>query len=135
MAEPPAGTEQFRVGKEVGVTPGKVVFRNTLIELIQYSPSTQQIHAEPMLIVPAWIMKNDILDLSPYNSMVKFLVDQSLTVFMISWKNPGTDDRDLGMSDYLDSGVLAALTAIQAIVPGRKYTGTGYLYWRQPVRC
>ncbi len=117
---------EYAVGKDVAATPGKVVFRNNLIELIRYSPSTETVHPEPILIVPSCIMKYYILDLSPHNSMVKYLVDQGHTVFIISWRNPDADDRDLKMQDYLSSGVLAAMAAAKASSGAARLHTVGY---------
>jgi len=123
---PAPGTDKFRVGEQVAVTPGKVVLRNELIELIQYAPQTTGVYSEPILITPAWIMKYYILDLSPHNSLVNYLVAQGHTVFMISWRNPSAMDRDLGMDDYVRLGLRASLDAVAAICPGRKVNAVGY---------
>ncbi|HLX15628.1 MAG TPA: alpha/beta fold hydrolase [Bradyrhizobium sp.] len=122
----PQGDKEFVVGKTVATSRGKVVYRNKLIELIQYYPSTGQVRPEPILIVPAWIMKYYILDLSPHNSLVRFLTDQGFTVFMISWRNPGAADRDIAFDDYRSLGVEAAVAAIADIIPGRQIHALGY---------
>ncbi len=118
--------EGYQIGTDLACTPGKVVFRNDLFELIQYAPQTEVTHPEPVLFIPAWIMKYYILDLSPHNSMVSYLVGQGFTVFMISWCNPTADQAELSLEDYRKRGVMAALDTINAIVPGQKVHANGY---------
>jgi polyhydroxyalkanoate synthase len=116
----------YQPGVDVAITPGRVVHRNHLVELIQYSPSTPSVQAEPVFIVPSWIMKYYILDLSPANSMVRWLVGQGHTVFILSWRNPDESDALLDMSDYLHLGLFDALAAIARLVPGQAVHAAGY---------
>ncbi|OUM00907.1 PHA/PHB synthase family protein [Variovorax sp. JS1663] len=124
--QPPQGVEAFVPGKDVACSPGKVVLRTRLMELIQYEPTTATVHPEPILVMSAWIMKYYILDLSPDNSLIRYLVGQGHTVFAISWKNPDAADADLGIEDYLRLGLMASLEAIHAIVPRRRIHALGY---------
>jgi len=107
----------FKVGRDVAATPGKVVLRNRLIELIRYDAQTKTVHPEPVFIVPSWINKYYILDLSRHNSMVRFLVEQGHTVYMLSWLNPDAADHELTMDDYLRLGLFDALARIAELSP------------------
>ncbi|MCB1337666.1 MAG: alpha/beta fold hydrolase [Maritimibacter sp.] len=118
--------EGYEIGKHLACTPGKVVFRNDICELIQYTPTTEKVRPEPILIVPAWIMKYYVLDLSPHNSLVKYLVAEGFTVFMLSWCNPSADQADLSLEDYRHRGVMDALDVIDAILPGARVHALGY---------
>lgn len=119
----PAG---YEVGKALACTPGQVIFRNDLFELIQYAPQTGTVRAEPVLFVPAWIMKYYILDLSPQNSMINYLVGKGFAVFMISWRNPKAEHANLSLEDYRRRGVMAALDAVNAVMPGQQVHTVGY---------
>ncbi|ACB95021.1 PHA/PHB synthase family protein [Beijerinckia indica] len=117
---------KFTLGVNIATTPGKVVFRNELIELIQYSPTTDEVYKRPLLIVPPWINKFYILDLNPEKSFVSWAVSQGLTVFMISWVNPDERHRNMGFEAYMHRGLFAALTAIRLACGEEKITTIGY---------
>jgi polyhydroxyalkanoate synthase len=117
---------KFEVGKNLAITPGKVIFRNDLIELIQYAPTTEKVLKRPLLIVPPWINKYYILDLSPEKSFVKWAVDQGQTVFVISWVNPTRELANKSFEDYMREGILEALGAVQQATGERAIHALGY---------
>jgi polyhydroxyalkanoate synthase len=119
-------TSKFELGVNIATTPGKVIFRNDLIELIQYAPATEMVRKRPLLIIPPWINKFYILDLNPEKSFVRFAVSQGLTVFIISWVNPDTRHRDKGFEAYMREGIFAALDAIKKATGETKVSAIGY---------
>ena len=116
----------FEVGKNVAVTPGKVVFQNDMMQLIQYTPSTDEVYKRPLLITPPWINKFYILDLKQENSFIKWCVDQGYTVFVISWVNPDERHVDRTFESYMSEGILAALDAIEGAIGEKEVTAIGY---------
>src|SRR5918997_446998 len=119
-------TTAFELGENIAVTPGRVVYRNELIELIQYEPKTEQVYEVPILFIPPWINKYYILDLRPENSMVNYLLEQGFQVFMISWKNPDASMEDLKFEDYMTGGPLAAAEVVKDITGSEKINPVGY---------
>jgi polyhydroxyalkanoate synthase len=119
-------TDAFRVGENIAVSPGKVVFQNDLIQLIQYAPLTETVYARPLVIFPPWINKFYILDLRPKNSLVRYLVSQGHTVFMVSWVNPDERLADKNFDDYMVEGVFAALSAIEKATGQHEINAIGY---------
>ncbi len=119
-------TAAFTPGRNLATTPGKVVYRNRLIELIQYAPTTAQTHAVPLLFIPPWINKFYILDLQPKNSLVHFLLEQGFSVFMISWKNPDAAMEAVTFEDYMTDGPLAASEVVRDITGAERVNPVGY---------
>src|SRR6185436_583655 len=117
---------KFEVGRNLAVTPGKVIFENELMQLIQYAPSTPSVLKTPLLIVPPWINKFYVLDLNPEKSFVKWCVDQGLTVFVISWVNPDAHLANKTFEDYVLEGPLAALDVIKTASGSAKVHAIGY---------
>jgi polyhydroxyalkanoate synthase subunit PhaC len=118
--------EAFKLGENIATTPGKIVYQNQLMQLIQYNPSTEQVHQRPLLIVPPWINKYYILDLRPNNSFIKWAVDQGHTVFVISWVNPDATYADRSFENYMLEGPIEALTAIEQAVGEKEVNAIGY---------
>lgn len=121
-----ADKKAFKLGENLATTPGSVVFRNHLFELIQYAPSTDEVHEIPLLIFPPWINKFYILDLKPQNSLIKWAVDQGYTVFVVSWVNPDASYADTSLSDYIESGYLTAIEEVKKICGVKKINAVGY---------
>ena len=117
---------KFEVGRNLATTPGKVVFQNELMQLIQYEPSTEKVLKTPLLIVPPWINKFYVLDLTPEKSFIKWCVDQGVTVFVISWVNPDARLAGAGFDEYMRDGPLAALEVIKDITGETKVHTVGY---------
>ncbi|MBF9003405.1 class I poly(R)-hydroxyalkanoic acid synthase [Vibrio nitrifigilis] len=125
----------FRVGEDIATTPGDVVYKNDLFELIQYKPMTKQVNATPLLIVPPYINKYYILDLRTKNSMVKWLLEQGHTVFLMSWRNPGYEQRKVEFGDYITDGVVKAVTAIEEITGQEQINAAGYCIGGTVLAC
>ncbi len=118
--------EAFEVGENLAVTPGKVVFQNELMQLIQYAPTTEEVHRRPLLVIPPWMNKYYVLDLRPGNSFIQWLVDQGHTVFIISWVNPGRSLATKSFEDYMHQGILAAADAVQEATGEPEVNAMGY---------
>ena len=121
-----ADKDAFTVGENLATTPGEVVFRNHLFELIQYAPATEKVHATPLLIFPPWINKFYILDLKPENSLIKWVIDQGYTLFVVSWVNPDPSYADTTMTDYVEDGFLRAIDVVKEICDVPQVNAIGY---------
>ncbi|PLL11100.1 class I poly(R)-hydroxyalkanoic acid synthase [Tabrizicola sp. TH137] len=121
-----ADREAFHVGQNLATTPGAVVYRNKMFELIQYAPTTEKVHQTPLLIFPPWINKFYILDMKPANSLIKWVVDQGFTVFVVSWVNPDASYRDTGLDDYIRDGYLRAMAEVRRITGEKQINCVGY---------
>ncbi|MEX5726862.1 polyhydroxyalkanoate synthase [Rhodovulum iodosum] len=121
-----ADKKAFRVGENLATSEGAVIYRNRMFELIQYAPTTETVHAQPLIIFPPWINKFYILDLKEKNSLIKWIVDQGFTLFVVSWVNPGPDYADVGMDTYIEEGYFEAIREVKAITGQDKVNVVGY---------
>jgi polyhydroxyalkanoate synthase len=121
-----ADKDAFEVGKNIGATEGSVVFRNEIFELIQYTPTTEKVHKTPLMIFPPWINKFYIMDLKPKNSLIKWIVDQGYTLFVVSWKNPDASYRNFSLDDYVQTGYLTAIDQVKTITSENQVNAVGY---------
>ncbi len=121
-----ADETSFVLGENIATTPGEVVYRNRMMELIQYAPTTEEVHATPLIIFPPWINKFYILDLKAQNSMIKWLTEQGYTLFVVSWINPDASYADVGLEDYIEEGFLTAISEVKAITGQKQVNTVGY---------
>ncbi|TKA97886.1 class I poly(R)-hydroxyalkanoic acid synthase [Cereibacter changlensis] len=121
-----ADRDAFQIGHNIGTSEGAVVYRNRMLELIQYSPTTETVHETPLLIFPPWINKFYILDMKPQNSLIKWVVDQGFTLFVVSWVNPDASYADVGMDDYIRDGYMRAIAEVRSITRQKQVNAVGY---------
>ncbi len=121
-----ADEKAFKVGENIAATEGSVVYRNRMFELIQYKPTTDKVKETPLIIFPPWINKFYIMDLKPKNSLIKWIVDQGYTLFIVSWVNPDETYRDVGIDDYVDDGYLTAINEVKKITKQDQVNAVGY---------
>ncbi len=121
-----ADREAFKVGENIATTPGEVVYRNKMLELIQYTPTTDKVHKTPLLIFPPWINKFYVMDLKPQNSLIKWIVDQGFTLFVVSWVNPDASYAGTSLDDYIRDGFLRAMAEVRRITGEPKVNAVGY---------
>ncbi len=121
-----ADENAFEIGHNIATTPGEVVYRNKMMELIQYTPTTEQVYEVPLIVFPPWINKFYILDLKEQNSLIKWITDQGYTLFVVSWVNPDKSFSDVGLEDYIEHGYLSAFREVKAITGQDKVNAVGY---------
>ncbi len=121
-----ADEDAFELGGNIATTPGEVIYRNKMMELIQYAPATKEVYETPLILFPPWINKFYILDLKEQNSLIKWVVDQGYTLFVVSWINPDQEYADMGMEAYIEDGFLAAIREVKAITGQQKVNAVGY---------
>ena len=121
-----ADEDAFEIGRNIATTPGKVVYRNRMFELLQYTPTTETVHEVPLIIFPPWINKYYILDLKEQNSLIKWAVDQGYTVFIVSWINPDRSYAEVGMEEYIEEGFLTAIGEVKELTNQKQVNAVGY---------
>jgi polyhydroxyalkanoate synthase len=121
-----ADDKAFELGENIATTPGEVVYRNRMMELIQYSPATDEVHATPLVIFPPWINKFYILDLKAQNSLIRWITEQGYTLFVVSWVNADSSHAGVGLEEYIEEGYLTAIREAKAITGERQVNAVGY---------